>query len=329
MALRELQLQFDDGTIFKCPDATRDEPMGAFIQRLVPVLAKKHHVNPTTKYLANAELAVIFAQVPVHPATSLGGCGLADGAQLQVLENPQQRLITTHPLGPQGPDFATNGVLYCLGTKGGTQSYQNPHQMPDGVVASVSSTLGCSTHALSSEVAPQFVNHMAPNNTLGRSYATGYLDCCPWMAVDLGPSRTLVLEGYAVRHGEDGLWCHKPFCWFIQASNDAENWTTLKTHYCGPWPDNGFDTNKFELATDEHSLPYQHFRIYQPCPNCTLCCCPFVGWLWGGPLTLMCAGIELYGELNQPTLQAPGNVNADAQPFLENNGRIPYLVVRP
>ena len=104
------------------------------------------------------------------------------------------------------------------------------------------------------------------------------------MAVDLKTSR-LVPDHYALRN--DSRSSHALRNWELQASNDNQTWTTLRRH-----------TNDTSLAEQPMSVAawpldaatvggrsFRHFRILQTGKNSN------------GHDHLMCAGIELYGLL--------------------------------
>ena len=101
-----------------------------------------------------------------------------------------------------------------------------------------------------------------------------------WMRVDLGAGRSLVPNHYCLRH--DNHDSHTLRHWVLEGSDDANSWTTLRTHsddqalvfLCvAAWPVEG--------ATKA----FRYFRIRQTGKNSS------------GRNHLMCAGIELYGRL--------------------------------
>ena len=167
--------------------------------------------------------------------------------------------------------FDTHGVLHHIGTAGGTQPYGNPHTAGT-VVASVSSNADPTKFVQHTHAEPVY------NNTSGTANS--------WMAVDLKTSR-LVPDHYALRHGYGTSGSNVLRNWELQASNDNQTWTTLRRH-----------TNDTSLATQSMSVAawpldagtvdgrsFRHFRILQ------------TGKDSNGHDFLMCAGIELYGLL--------------------------------
>jgi hypothetical protein len=114
------------------------------------------------------------------------------------------------------------------------------------------------------------------------------VDSDSWMAVDLGEGRSLRLDHYCLR--SDNRATHKLRSWILQGTNDGVEWTTLRKHVndqslgdtpmsTAAWPVEGCD------------VAYRYFRIFKTGPNSTG---PNSNWDY-----LMCAGIELYGQLMQ------------------------------
>ena len=174
--------------------------------------------------------------------------------------------------------FDTNGVLHHIGTAGGTKAYQNPHTVGT-VVASMSSVQsGDPSHFVQHTHAVGLHGPLAYNLTSDAANS--------WMAVDLKTSR-LVPDHYALRHGYGTSGSNVLRNWELQASNDNQTWTTLRRHTD--------DTSLAEQSMSVAAWPldagpvggrsFRHFRILQTGKNSN-----------GGD-HLMCAGIELYGLL--------------------------------
>jgi hypothetical protein len=172
-------------------------------------------------------------------------------------------------------DIDTDGVLFWLGTHGGTHQYQNPHES-NQVVAELSTKGGWGG---SPEV---FVNHgqpTMPNGTKNVPHS--------WMSVDFGKGRTFQVEYYALRHGMDHGGSHMKF-WRLEGSNDGELWIMLREHaeesVTLSWTrSQGFACAVWELK--KMSKPYRHFRIMMTGLNCQ------------ANHILYCAGIDFYGTL--------------------------------
>ena len=168
--------------------------------------------------------------------------------------------------------FDTNGVLFHLGTAGGTRAYQNPHAA-GAVVASMSS--------IHDGDPPRFVEHThaSPVHNYTKNVAAS------WMAVDLKAAR-LVPNHYALRSGmQSGN--NQLRHWRLEASNDGRAWTILREH----GSDASLGDAPMSVAAwplDAEAVagrPFRHFRIMQTGPGSS------------GRSYLMCAGIELYGVL--------------------------------
>jgi len=166
--------------------------------------------------------------------------------------------------------FDTNGVLYHIGTEGGTTPYVNPHDA--GRVVATASTFGPFGSRAS-----RFVQHRHPE---GGVYNITSNQPNSWMAVDLGERHSLVLTHYCLRSTRSP---HKPRTWTLQGSNDGNEWTVLKSHTN--------DSSLAEQSNSEAAWPveaagaYRHFRIRQ------------TGWNSHHHHNLACSGIEIYGML--------------------------------
>jgi hypothetical protein len=169
--------------------------------------------------------------------------------------------------------FDTNGVLFHLGTAGGTRAYQNPHTA-GAVIASMSS--------ISLGEPPLFVQHTHASPVSNHTISVAD----SWMAVDLKAAR-LVPNHYALRstyYGGD----HELRNWALQASNDNATWTTLRQHSS----DASLGGQPMSVAAwplDAAAVggrAFRHFRILQTGPNSS-----------SGNNHLLCTGIELYGVL--------------------------------
>ena len=113
--------------------------------------------------------------------------------------------------------FDKNGVLYYLGTKGGTCAYQNPHTAGE-VVAKMSSS--------GNGTPDRFVQHSATGGSTSRCNTGDKSNS--WMSVDLGAGRSLVPNHYCLRHdSHDG---HVLRHWKLEGSNDGSTWTILRNH---------------------------------------------------------------------------------------------------
>ena len=170
-------------------------------------------------------------------------------------------------------NFDTNGVLHYIGTQGGTRDYQNPHTSGDVVV---------SWSGIGRGPVDRFVQHRHPNPV--QSYTKSVANS--WMQVDLGQNRTLRPTYYCLRHGNSNCSCTLRN-WRLEGSNDGQTWTTLRNH--------ANDTTLAAQAMSEANWPvencgvcYRFFRIFQYGKTSS-----------GNADHLFCAGIELYGDLEE------------------------------
>jgi hypothetical protein len=197
----------------------------------------------------------------------------------------QQALFRSKPRARRGRGvacvfssaFDTNGALYHIATQGGARPYRNPHIAGDVVVSSSKSAGGKFRASV-------LVDHISEPC---RNYIYCAGESNTWVAVDLGEGRSLRLDHYCLR--SDNHATHKLRSWILQGTNDGVEWTTLRQHVddqsledtpmsTAAWPVEGCD------------VPYRYFRIFKTGPNST-----HVHNLD----YLMCAGIELYGQLMQ------------------------------
>ena len=131
-----------------------------------------------------------------------------------------------------------------------------------------------------------------PKNFVQHTHASplcNYTDNTPnsWMAVDLGAGRALVPDHYCLRSDQHGN--SKLRNWELQGSNDGAQWTTLRQHA------NDQSIAEEPMATAAWPLEpgtvqgraFRHFRVLQTGKNA------------GNHDFLMCAGIELYGVLQE------------------------------
>ncbi len=169
--------------------------------------------------------------------------------------------------------FDTNGVLFHLGTAGGTRAYQNPHAA-GAVVASMSSIGGNGSEP------HRFVEHR--HASVVHNYTENFTGS--WMGVDLKTPR-LVPNHYALRSSEQST--QRPRNWRLEASNDGQAWTVLRTHSSdASMGDGSMSVAAWPLdAETVAGCSFRHFRIFQTGSNSS------------GANYLLCAGIELYGVL--------------------------------
>jgi hypothetical protein len=173
--------------------------------------------------------------------------------------------------------FDEAGVLHHIATEGGTSAYVNPHTAGRVVVSN--SGLYNSGHGLGS--LDRFVEGQYPSH-----HITDMNDDT-WMAVDLGASRQLLVNHYALRHGavgEEYLLRN----WELQGSDDGASWTTLRRHD----DDESIEATDFFVShwtVEGVVTPYRHFRVHRHGPN--------ADQATDAVDAVSCSGIELYGRL--------------------------------
>jgi hypothetical protein len=174
----------------------------------------------------------------------------------------------------EGDAFDERGVLFHLGTKGGTQPYANPHGGDSGVVASMSSEWndGDSDPKRLTEHRHGSAVYNYTENKPGQ-----------WAAVDLGASHRLVLDHYALRNDQNSYYLRS---WTLEASNDADTWQPLREHKNDASLAGSMAVAAWALdGAAVGGRSFRHFRVRQTGKNA-----------YGGD-NLSCAGIELYGRL--------------------------------
>ena len=172
---------------------------------------------------------------------------------------PQMNFIYQH-------DFDSHGLLYFLGTLGGTQKWKNP--MSEGLVHVSSSSLGFTSKPLSSIVGRSTVRCLTKSTSIN-----------PWFKIELPKNIQIKLSHYTIRH-------YKTYnlealrSWKLQGSNNGQGWITISIHE---------NDNALQQAGQSHTWEvncpqfFQHFRILMTDKNSN------------GHWYLCCSGIELYG----------------------------------
>jgi hypothetical protein len=169
--------------------------------------------------------------------------------------------------------FDTNGILYFLGTNGGTEDYTNPQT--SGKVKVAIHTLEKGSGAKDALVA-----HSHDGKVVNLTHDKP----SQWMSVDLGDGRSLVPNHYCLRHGNDNGEKRLRF-WRFQGSKDGKKWVTLREHKKDHvLADEPFSVGGWPVKNVEGES-YRKFRIFQTGKNSE------------GTHVLSCAGIELYGQL--------------------------------
>ena len=110
--------------------------------------------------------------------------------------------------------------------------------------------------------------------------------CGSWFKVDLGSARALVVNHYALRHGDvDDVYGLRN--WKLQGAATSDGpWTTLRNHD----NDSALESKKHSVAAwavEGAETAFRFFRVFQHGKNAE------------GDDHLMCGGIELYGTLTE------------------------------
>jgi hypothetical protein len=163
-------------------------------------------------------------------------------------------------------DFDQNGIIYYIGTRGGSQEFVNPADQGLIVVSRSSSEQGRPKDALSREPVAETYTRREPDS---------------WYMFDL-KNRRCIPSHYTIRHDlERGYYVRS---WKIEASNDQQEWTLLKDHkndaaINAPGASATFAVN----AAGE----FRFFRLTQTGQNAS------------GDLYFVISGFELYGQMRQ------------------------------
>jgi hypothetical protein len=184
-------------------------------------------------------------------------------------------------------EFGLDGVLYYLGTAGGTRPYENPHGGDSGVKATMSSE-----HPGEGASDPKrFAQH---------DHRGDVCNCTnnkpnDWMAVDLGETHLLAPDHYALQADSFSDGNRKLRHWVLEASVDGKKWEVLRKHDNDKSCDKAMGVATWALDADVvGGRSFRHFRIRQTGYNSGN-----TGTGCRGNNLLHCAGIELYGTLRR------------------------------
>ena len=168
--------------------------------------------------------------------------------------------------------FDNGGVLYHIGTEGGTSGWVNPHDA-GRVVASWSGDKNGAPKNIVNGPGPE---HFMGNHTNNAANS--------WIAVDLGATRSLVVEHYALRHSKGNA--NELRNWELQGAPAPDGpWTTLRRHDNDHTIKNG--SPNAAAWPVEGAAAFRAFRIHNH------------GKDNSGSDYLMCSGIEFWGVLTE------------------------------
>lgn len=248
-------------------------------------------VRPWRRPLGAAHQRLAFARV------NCGDIDLLDriGMELARLPTePPHHFVTSRDSSGALQPFGTDGLIHSLGTNMGERPWQNPHLCGD-LVCCWSSVAELSNQS-------RFVSHPRERAYIhcSQTKPTFFLTDAErrlappddaWMAVDLGPGRSIALEHYALRNdgcGEDALRS-----WELHGAQSLTGpWITLRVH-----------AEDRSLATE----PYAEAIWRIDCDTAFRCFRILQRSVLGGDTdyAIACAGIELYGWLRSTAGTAP------------------------
>lgn len=173
-------------------------------------------------------------------------------------------------------DFDRNGVLYYIGSAGGTRAYVNPYESGD---------VGVTWSSVEAGVMEYFVNNQYMNTRCGTKNVSG-----SWMMVDLGAARRLCVSHYSLRHDVYYSYIyggHFLRNWVLEGKvDDSANsaWVVLRAHVNDASINRSGATFSWSINNSGHQT-YRYLRIRMTGVNST------------GNHNMVCSGIELYGDL--------------------------------
>jgi E3 ubiquitin-protein ligase HECTD1 len=171
-------------------------------------------------------------------------------------------------------DFDQNGLLYYIGSAGGTRGYVNPHVVVTWSSIGIGGLLGGRRE--------YFVNNRFNNLNCFTSNQAG-----SWMMVDLGATRRISPNHYSLRHdrGLDGYLRN----WVLEGKmddSDTSAWVVLREHVNDASINGAGATCSWPVTSAGIAQSYRYIRIRM------------TGVGSNGSHYLRCSGIELYGDLH-------------------------------
>jgi hypothetical protein len=170
-------------------------------------------------------------------------------------------------------DFDQNGLLYYIGSAGGTRGYVNPHVSGDVVVTWSSIGRGQVEY---------FVNNQYNNQNIYTNNVAG-----SWMMVDLGDTRRISPNHYSLRN--DNNFEHDLRNWVLEGNMDdlhTSAWVVLREHVNDTAITGRGATCSWPVTNVGINQSYRYIRIRMTGVNSN------------GVHYLECSGIELYGDLH-------------------------------
>ena len=166
-------------------------------------------------------------------------------------------------------DFDTNGIIYYLGSQGGTAAWTNPADL--GAVEITSTELATNSLSTASFIGREVVRCVT------RNVASAFF------CVDL-KTHTVRPTKYTLRHYSS--WDTEALRnWRFEASLDGSSWQLLREHSADTALNGRGSSSTWDIPTSV-SGAFRYFRILQTGPNSNQ------------NLYLACSGFELYGTLD-------------------------------
>lgn len=266
---RDLDLEINTLALIEAPSAVSS----AMSSEVSSAMSSEEPVDFLTRSMVEPIKRYLIRPAQWTCACSYVNSGTASVCELCGSKNPQYNSCISKEFSFQSP-FDHNGVLYFIGTNGGTIHYKNPHDL-NYVVASKSSNGVFNTN---------------PGSLVGRISKENTTDNIPnsWMGVDLGAHRFLVVNHFSLRYGWEhcsGIF-HFPQNFEFQGSNCGTVWETIERYpsICFNPDGENYSCAHSPVTT---TVGFRYFRILQ------------YGLNQGGSNILALSGLELYGNLTE------------------------------
>ncbi|XP_028393551.1 coiled-coil domain-containing protein 18-like [Dendronephthya gigantea] len=160
----------------------------------------------------------------------------------------------------------TQGILYWLGTGGGTEEWKNPAE--SGLMKITRSSYG---HGKASDVAERKGSWCSTSNKTNQ-----------WWKIDFGEKRSVLPSAYTLQHGWSGV-SGALRNWVLEGSRDGKVWHILANHVNDDTLDKGYAAATWKI--DDVSTAYRFLRVRQTGKN------------EAGKDSLRLSGLEVYGQL--------------------------------
>jgi len=198
--------------------------------------------------------------------------------------------------------FDRNGLVYFLGTEGGTAPFRNPHELKLLTVchSDFPYALGDGEPALLVAREPWRVDVMTADRVES------------WIGVDLGPDCCLAPTAYSMQHGYFARQ-NAVRSWVLQGSVDDVTWEDLSEHHNDETLQKGYSSATWPLSSRR---AYRYLRVKQTDRNSS------------GNYRLAISKLEFYGSLFRRTSgeSRPGSAVAPHSPAVPEPQRPPQFL---